>query len=69
MKGKEESPERLLNKIEARNLSNIDFKIMAIRVLKGLSENYKELQGSYKALTVNYISMKRDIETISKSAE
>ena len=29
----------------------------------------KKLQGSYKELTMNYISMKKDIETINKSQE
>ena len=54
MKRKEESPERVLSK-----LSDIEFKIMVIRKL---NENYKELQGSYKQLTANYVSMKKDIE-------
>ena len=69
MKGKEESPERLLNEIEASKLSDIKFKTMVIRKLNKLSENCKKLQGSCKELTVNYISMKKDIETISKSQE
>ena len=59
MKGKEESPERLLNEIEASKLSDIKFKTMVIRKLNKLSENYKTLWGSYKELTANYISMKR----------
>ena len=42
---------------------------MVLRMLKDLSEVFKELQESFKELTMNYISMKRDIETISKSAE
>ena len=40
LKGKEESPERVLNEIEASNLSDTEFKIMFIRMLKELSENY-----------------------------
>ena len=66
---KEESPERLLNKIEATKLSDIKFKIMVIRMLKELSENFKELQGSIKELTMNYNSMKKDIENINKTQE
>ena len=58
-KGKEESPERVLNETEASNLSDTEFKIMIIRMLKELSENYKELYGSYKKLTGNCISMKK----------
>ena len=66
MKGKKESPERVLNEIESGKLSDIDFKTMVIRKLNEVSENYKELQGSYKELPVNYISMKKYIETIIK---
>ena len=49
MKGKEESPERMVNEIETSNLSGIDFKVTVIRILMELSGNY--------------ISMKKDIET------
>ena len=66
LKGKVESPERVLNEIKASKLSDIEFKIM---MLKELSENYKELYGCQKELTGNYISMKNDIETINKSQE
>ena len=41
------------------NQSDTEFKIMVIRMLKELSENYKELYGSYKKLTGNCISMKK----------
>ena len=47
-KGKKE---RVLNEIEASTLSDMEFKIMVIRMLNELIENYKELQGSYKELT------------------
>ena len=43
----------MLNEIEASKLSDIEFKIRMlnfIRMLKELSENYRELQGSYKEL-------------------
>ena len=59
MKGKEESPERLLNKIEENTLSDIKFKIMVIRKLTEFSENYKELHGSQKELAAKYTSMER----------
>ena len=58
--GKEESPEKQVNEIEASNLSDIEFKVMVIRMLKELSENYKDLSG-------NYINMKKDIETMNKN--
>ena len=41
------------------NLSDIEFKVILIRMLKELCENYKELYGSYKERSGNYISMKR----------
>ena len=60
MNGKEDSPEKELNEIEARNPSDIEFKIMVIRMFKELSDNYKELSG-------NYNSMKKEIETMNKN--
>ena len=67
LKGKEESSERLINEIEANQLSDIEFKTMVVRKPNELSNNYQKLQGSYKELSANYISMKKDIETINKS--
>ena len=53
MKEKEESPEKELHEIEVIKLSDIEFKIMVIRMLKELNENY--------------ISMRKDIETMNKN--
>ena len=50
----------MLSEIEASNLSDIEFKVMVIRMLKELSKNYKELSGTY-------INMKKDIETLNKN--
>ena len=36
-------------------------------MLKKLSENFKELQGSFKELIVNYTIMKKDIEIINET--
>ena len=69
LKGEEKSPEGVLNEIEASKLSDIEFKIMVIRMLNELNENYKELHGRYKELTASYTSMRKDIETINKSQE
>ena len=41
-KGKEESPERVLNEIEVSKLSDTDFNTMVIRKLNELSENNNE---------------------------
>ena len=69
MKGKEEASERMLNEIEASQLSDIEFKAMVIRKLKELTENYQKLWGNYNELTVDYINMKKEIETINKGQE
>ena len=66
MKGKEEASERMLNEIEASQLSDTEFKAMVIRKLTELTENYQKLQGNYNELTANYINMKKEIETINK---
>ena len=42
---------------------------MVIRKLNELTENYQKLQGKYEELTANYISIKKDIETINKGQE
>lgn len=39
MREKEEAPGKELNEMETSNLSDKEFKIMVIRVLKQLSEN------------------------------
>ena len=62
MKGKEEISERMLNEIEASQLSDIEFKAMVIRRLTELSElkeNYQKLQGNYNELNAKYINMKK----------
>ena len=57
----------MLNIIEEGNLPDTLFKVMVIRMLKEVSENYKELYGSCKELSRNYISIKRDIEILNKN--
>ena len=54
-KEKEESSGRVLNEIEASQLSNIEFKTMAKRKLNELSVNYQKLQGNFEELIANYI--------------
>ena len=69
MKGKKEASERMLNEIEASQLAHTEFKVMVIRKLTELRENYQKLQGNYNELTANYINMKKEIETINKRQE
>lgn len=60
MKERKNLQKKEQNKKEASNLSDTKFKVTVIRILKQLSENYKELRG-------NYNSMKKDIETMDKN--
>ena len=66
MKGKGEVSEPMLKEKEASQLSDTEFKELAMRKLNELTENYQKLQGNYNELTANYINMKKDIETINK---
>ena len=59
MKGHEEASERMLNEIDASQLSDTEFKAMVIRKLTELTENYQKLQGNSNELTANYINKKR----------
>ena len=43
LKGMEDSPLKELNEMEVTKLSDIEFKIMVIKMLKELTDNYKEL--------------------------
>ena len=49
--GMEDSPLKELNEMEITKLSDVEFKLMGIKMLKELTDNYKEL-------SENYISMK-----------
>ena len=51
-KGMEDSTLKELNEMELSTLTDIEFKIMVIRILRELTDNYK-------ALSENYNSMKR----------
>ena len=66
MKGKEEDSERLLNDIEASQISDTEFQAM---VIKKLNEVTDKLQENYNELSENYINMKKEIENIHKSKQ
>ena len=69
IKGKEGASERMLNEIEASQLSDNEFKSMVIRKLDELTENYQQLQGNHNELTANGINLKQEIQTINKGQE
>ena len=56
----ENSPVEELNEMEASKLSDIEFKGMIIRILAELTDKYKEL-------SENYNSMKKKIETKTRT--
>ena len=51
----EDSPLKALNEMEVSKPSDIEFKRIAIKMLKELTDNYKELSEKYN-------SMKKEIE-------
>ena len=53
-KGMEDSPLKELNQMEVTKLSDIEFNLMVIKMVKELTDNDKEL-------SENYNSMKREI--------
>ena len=69
MKGKEETSERMLNEIEASQLSDTEFKAVVVRKITELTQDYQKLHENYNELTTNYINMKKEIETINKGQE
>ena len=62
IEGMENSPLKELNEMEISKLSDIEFKIIIITMLKQLIDKYKEL-------SKNYNSMKNEIKTINKNQE
>ena len=58
-KGLEDCPLKELHKMEVSKLSDIELKILVVKMDKELTDNYKEL-------SENYNSMKKEIETINK---
>ena len=69
MKGKEEVSETMLTEKEVSQLSDTEFKAMAIRKLTELTDNYQKRHGNYNELTDNYINRKNEIKTINKGQE
>ena len=59
MKGKEEASERMLNEIEARQISDFEFKAMVTRKVTEITENYQNLQGNYDELKQTVSTLKR----------
>ena len=65
-KGKEESSERVLNEIQASQLSDIELKTTVIRKLDELTHKYQNYRGATRNLLQITLASK-NIETINKS--
>ena len=61
-KGMEDSLQKELNEMEVSQLSDVEFNIVIIKLLKELTDNYKEL-------SENYIHHNKEIETIKNQEE
>ena len=48
VKEQKKSPEKGLNEMEASNLSDTEFKVMIIRVLKSMKKSIKTIKNSKK---------------------
>ena len=58
---------KMADEIEEIQLSDIELKMMVIRKVNELTENYQKLHGNYNENTANYINMKKEIKNINKS--
>lgn len=47
-KEKEDSPERVLNEIQASSISEKELRVMVIRMFKWLDDKYTQLSDNYK---------------------
>ena len=63
-KEKEASPEKEVSEIEASKLADIKFKVMVIRMLKELNENYTSMKKDIEAINKNQLEMKNIPEGI-----
>ena len=69
MKEQEKSPEKEVNEMEASNLSDIEFKVEVIRMLKELSENYNSMKKDIETMKKNQSEMKNTTSYIKNSLE
>ena len=65
MKGKGEVSETMLNKKEASQLSDNEFKELVTNKYYKLTQNNQKLQGNYNELNANYIHIKKEKETLN----
>ena len=55
------NPHKELNEIEASKLSDIEFKVMVIRIVKELKENYIIMKKDIQMMNKNHLEMKNAI--------
>ena len=63
------NPHKELNEIEASKLSDIEFKVMVIRIVKELKENYIIMKKDIKSTNKNQLEMKTEISEMKDTLE
>ena len=65
----EESPENELTEIDAKKLPDMEFKVMVIRMLKELNENYISLKKDIETMNKNHLEIKNTIFDMKNTLE
>ncbi|KAK1344043.1 hypothetical protein QTO34_014602 [Cnephaeus nilssonii] len=69
MKEKQASPEKEVNEMEARNLSEKEFREMVIRWLKRMEDKFDNMSKNQEEMKKNQEEMKNDIAAVKNSIE
>ncbi|KAK1346698.1 hypothetical protein QTO34_000558 [Cnephaeus nilssonii] len=68
-KEKEKSPEKELNEFEASSLSEIEFRVMVIRMFIQLDDKYTQLNDKYTELNENYKELNENVTNMKRNQE
>ena len=64
MKEEEKSPEKELNEVEASNLSDIEFKVMVIRMLNSMRKDIETIEKNQSEIKSTIPEMKNTLKEI-----
>ena len=65
MKEQKESPEIELNEMEASNLPETEFKVMAIRMLNSMKKDIENMKNNQSEMENNISEIKNELEGIN----
>ena len=65
MKEEEKSPEKELNEVEASNLSDIEFKVMVIRMLNSMRKDIETIEKNQSEIKSTIPEMKNTLKEIN----